>query len=177
MQDEPEEHGYSCHHHLPRMQQRARGGFYTVFQRGQHHLPRMQQRAGGGFYMAFRCCLCHQGCRIARPPILTSQYCMAVSIDTCFAIARFFGWFWRVNSQWVTPVFQKPGIPVRCVTYLCTLYTVPRQHWANAVPLDDGNILGPCSTTTHHSPMIHPSHGSSAAAFCDEVVCHVIVSA
>jgi hypothetical protein len=54
MQDEPEEHGYSCHHHLPRMQQRARGGFYMVFQRGQRHLPRMQQRAGGGFYMAFR---------------------------------------------------------------------------------------------------------------------------
>jgi hypothetical protein len=113
--------------------------------------------------------------------ILTSQYCMAVSIDTCFAIARFFGWFWRVNSQWVTPGFPKtwntPGLSVRCVTYLCTLYTVPRQHWANAVPLDDGDILGPCSMTTHHSPMMRPSHGSSAAAFCDEVVCHVIVSA
>jgi hypothetical protein len=76
-----------------------------------------------------------KGYRIARPPILTSQYCMAVSIDTCFAVARFFGWFWRVNSQYVTPGFPKtwntPGLFVRCVTHLCTLYTVPRQHWAN----------------------------------------------
>jgi len=39
--------------HLPRMQRRARGRFYTVFQCGQRHLPRMQQPAGGGFYMAF----------------------------------------------------------------------------------------------------------------------------
>jgi hypothetical protein len=162
------------------MQQQARGGFYTVFQRGQRYLPRMQQRVGGSFYMAFRRCSRHHGCRIARP-ILTSQYCMAVSIDTCFAIARFFGWFWRVNSQWVTPHFPKtwntPGLSVRCITYLCALYTVSRQHWANAVPLNDGDILGPCSTTTHHSPMMRPSHGSSAAAFCDEVMCHVIVSA
>jgi hypothetical protein len=106
---------------------------------------------------------------------------MTVSIDTCFAIARFFGWFWRVNSQWVTPGFPKtwntPGLSVRCVTYLRTLYTVPRQHWVNAVPLDDGDILGPYYMTTHHSPMMRPSYGSSAAAFCDEVVCHVIVSA
>jgi len=32
-----------------------------------------------------------KGRRIARPPILTSQYCMAVSIDTCFAVVRCFG--------------------------------------------------------------------------------------
>jgi hypothetical protein len=63
-----------------------------------------------------------KGYRIARPPILTLQYCIAVSIDTCFAVARFFSWFWRVNSQYVTP-----GLSVRCATHLCTLYTVPHQ--------------------------------------------------
>ena len=119
-----------------------------------------------------------KGCRIARPPTLPSQYCKAVSIDTCFAVVRFFGWFWRMNSQYVTPGFPKtwntPELSVRCVTHLCTLFTVPHQRWAN---LDDGDILGHCSTTTHHSPMMCSSHGCSAASFCNEVVCHVIVSA
>ena len=119
-----------------------------------------------------------KGCRIARPPILTSQYCMAVSIDTCFAVARFFGWFWRVNSQYVTPGFPKN---LEYPRVICEVHH-PFMHsvhsitpaWANAAPLDDGDILGPCSTTTHHSPIMLPSHGSSAAAFCDEV-CHVII--
>ena len=40
------------HHHLPRVQTRAGGGSFQLFQRVRHHhhLPRVQTRAGGGFF-------------------------------------------------------------------------------------------------------------------------------
>ena len=49
------------HLHLPRVQTRARGGFFWLFQSFcyHHHLPRIQTRVGGGFFRSFHQHLCH----------------------------------------------------------------------------------------------------------------------
>ena len=45
----------SRHHHLPRIQTRAGGGFFRLFHHVSchHHLPRVQTRAGGGVFNSF----------------------------------------------------------------------------------------------------------------------------
>ena len=55
------------------------------------------------------------GCTLCAPvtfPLIfrSSQGCMAVSIDTCTALVRFIGYFWRQTPAWVglPPGFHKP---------------------------------------------------------------------
>ena len=73
------------------------------------HLPRMQQQAGEMILISFRP-------RFPNiPESITSQCCMAVSIDTCTAVARFLSRFWRHTRTrvGVPPGFYKTQTPTR----------------------------------------------------------------